>query len=316
MNEIMDNPVKHELREELAQCDAAIAGFAPVLKHLLLYEDSAAFSERVVAQSRGMLADIAHQLFNRSEFFNNNNSRIKSFSQEKDELAECLWQDSDLLTHVHGLAIEWQLADYLESNVGLDVALSPLLQELVGSGRPELAEMAMSVLAAQARASQQAMRMELPVEELPAELFDRVLTLFERAQSGTERAQKALEEGQNRRKAYDERRIRLNQIARLLVMLGPRLEEALSIDHAGVAIFATALAAASGQDRHLMLYSFSENQAARLALSMRAAGFRRKVMERQFALLHPDWTMPPAFADISSDAARELLAASPFGTSG
>jgi hypothetical protein len=88
---------------------------------------------------------------------------------------------------------------------------------------------------------------------------------------------------------------------------------ALSVDHAGVAIFLSALSIGSGQDRDLTILSTNNRQLARLALALRASGLKPKAVEEQFAYLHPEFSLPEGFDDLRADRAAALLAtSSPF----
>ena len=66
-------------------------------------------------------------------------------------LGEALAGSSALLSHVHSLALEWQLTERLQSRIALDPVLPPLVQALIASPEPATAELAMQFLAAQAR---------------------------------------------------------------------------------------------------------------------------------------------------------------------
>src|SRR6185369_8416182 len=128
------------------------------------------------------------------------------------------------------------------------------------------AGLAMAVLAAQARFQQHVRRMELPLHELPGDLFHLALTLM-RSQAGTEDDRAEGAERQLRGE-YHEGTGRLGLIARLVMGMGENASRALAIDHAGLGIFATALSMASGQERDLVLLSVAERRHARLALSL------------------------------------------------
>jgi hypothetical protein len=84
---------------------------------------------------------------------------------------------------------------------------------------------------------------------------------------------------------------------------------ALSISHAGVAIFASALSIASGQSRDMAVLSTNEAQLARLALALRAAGLKPAAVEEQFLSLHPEVALPEGFEQLGSDRAAAMLAA-------
>ena len=66
---------------------------------------------------------------------------------------------------------------------------------------------------------------------------------------------------------------------------------------------------ASDQDRNLVLLSFGENQLARLALALRAAGLGQSAVEEQFIYLHPDALLPEGFDAWTPARAAALLAA-------
>ena len=83
---------------------------------------------------------------------------------------------------------------------------------------------------------------------------------------------------------------------------------ALSVDHAGVAMFLSALATGSGQDRDLVALATNDKQLARLALSLRAAGLKADGVEQQFSYLHPQITLPEGFEGLRADDAAGLLA--------
>mgnify|MGYP001544519196 FL=1 len=100
-------------------------------------------------------------------------------------------------------------------------------------------------------------------------------------------------------------------MSRLVMRMGKTAPRSLDIGHAGLSIFASALAMASGQQRDLAVLSFSDRQFARLALAMRAAGLKQPAVEAQFLYLHPDIVLPEGFDRLSADRAALLLAAAP-----
>ena len=171
----------------------------------------------------------------------------------------------------------------------------------------------MATLAAQVRFLQHARRMELPLGELPSELFDAALQTL-RAHAG-ERERDAAGRALTRlRGDYDEGKSRLALIARLITGLGATAATALAVDHAGVALFLSALALGSGQDRDLAVLSTNDRQLARLVLGLRAAGLKRQQAEAQFVFLHQDVSLPEGFDSLRASAAAALLAsAAPFG---
>lgn len=104
-------------------------------------------------------------------------------------------------------------------------------------------------------------------------------------------------------------RTRLGLAARLIAGMGGAALSALSISHSGTALFLSALALASGQDRVVAVMSINETQLARLALALRASGLKQLAVEEQFLALHPDIALPEHFEQVSPDHAAALLAA-------
>jgi hypothetical protein len=92
--------------------------------------------------------------------------------------------------------------------------------------------------------------------------------------------------------------------------MGGGATAALSASHAGVAIFLTALALASGQDRDLTTFATDEGQLARFALALRSAGLRSDSVGEQLAALHPEVELPQGFEALDADRAASLLASS------
>jgi hypothetical protein len=296
------------LREELAQGDAMLSTATPILRHLLVNEDQALFSEEVISRVRGMLTDVSRQLLHAVA----EAARLvdhKPFVEEReDDLAAALLDEAAFLAHVHALTLEAKLVLQLQARCNIDAVLSPLLQELIASRDDMLAGSAMAALAAQARFIQHHRRMSLPLSELPGALFHRALLvlrshLIER-EDAVEAAERML------REVYDESHGRLGLLSRLVMRMGKTAPRALEVDHAGLAIFTTALAMASGQERDLAVLSFSDRQFARLALAMRAAGLKQPAVEEQFLYLHPNITLPEGFDKLSVDRAALVLAAS------
>jgi hypothetical protein len=297
------------LRDELAQGDAALSTAAPILRHLLVNEDRALFSDEVVARVRGMLADIARQLLHAQAEAGKIADRAAFVAEREADLTERMAGETALLAHLHALTIEARLALQLQTRSNVDPVLCPLLQELVASRDDAVADSAMAVLATQARFIQHHRRMALPLGELPGDLLH-VALLAMREEAG-EQDDAAVAAERQLRDSFDESRGRLGLTSRLVMRMGKTAPRALSIGHAGLAIFATALAMASGQQRDLAVLSFSDRQVARLALAMRAAGLKQPAVEAQFLYLHPEIALPQGFDKLTADRAAMLLSASP-----
>ena len=297
------------LRDELAQGDAALSTAAPILRHLLVNEDRALFSDEVVARVRGMLADIARQLLHAQAEAGKIADRAAFVAEREADLTERMAGETALLAHLHALTIEARLALQLQTRSNVDPVLCPLLQELVASRDDAVADSAMAVLATQARFIQHHRRMALPLGELPGDLLHTVL-LAMREEAG-EQDDTGVAAERHLRDSFDESRGRLGLTSRRVMRMGKTAPRALNIGHAGLAIFATALAMASGQQRDLAVLSFSDRQVARLALAMRAAGLKQPAVEAQFLYLHPEIALPQGFDKLTADRAAMLLSASP-----
>jgi hypothetical protein len=297
----------------LAQGDARIASVVPVLRHLVTNDESSFFSEEVVARCRAMIDDLSRQLL-----FAHADAVAQpsgfDFSQDAiDAMARVIAADAALLGHVHALAVEWQLAERLQNRLGLDPVLSPLLQALVASSDPVTASSAMSLLAAQARFAQSQRRMQLPLAELPADGLHAALQAL-RIHAGEHdeaaaKAERSICEG------FDESRSRIGLLARTVMAMGGGAHAALLVDHAGVALMLTAVSLATGLERRLVSLSTHEGQATRFALGLTAAGLKSAAVERQVSVLHPEISLPPAFAALASDRAASILGQA-FGYSG
>lgn len=307
------SPVEDDLRADLARSDSAIGSIGPVLRNLLANDDHSLFSDEIVARVRGMLSDLARQMLVVEAEEAGAEDPLASAERQAPEVAASLIADSALLGHVHALALEWKLTERLQARNGLDGALSPLLQAHIASRDADTAETAMATLAAQVRFLQHARRMELPLGDLPADLFHAALQVM-RAHAGAGEPDAAERAVTRLRDEYDEGTGRLALIAKLVTGLGATATAALAVDHAGAAIFLSALALASGQDRDLAVLSTNDRQLTRLALAMRAAGLKREQAEAQFAFLHPEAALPEGFDALRANAAATLLAsADPFG---
>lgn len=305
------NAVEVALRERIAQDEAMAGTIAPILRHLIAHDDNSIFSDEIVARVRGMVGDIASQLIDRQA---NDGPGIDDRGDIRDEpveaatLAAAIVANPAFLCHLHALALEWQLTERLQARLGLDPVLPPLLQALIESTDPATAESAMQLLAAQARFGQAQRRMTLPLAELPGDLLHSALIAM-RTLAGTAaqaNARAAAAEAALRAD-YDESRSRLGLISRLVTGMGGGAVAALSVGHAGVAIFLTALAVGSGQDRDVVALSTNESQLVRFAVALRAAGLKLSAIEEQFLAIHPDIALPEGFERLGVERAAALL---------
>lgn len=301
-----------DLRADLARGDAVIGSITPILRHLLASDDHSLFGDEIIARVRGIVADLARQLAEEIAVSDPSAERGEPPAAVIDALVRDLVDVPGLLTHAHALALEWQLTERLQARLGVDPVLTPLLQALISSPDVSTSAIAMKLLAAQARFAQAMRRMQLPLFELPGDLLHGALQVM-RCHSQEDAA--ANERGAAAEAAvrarYDESRSRLGLIARLVTGMGGGAVAALSVSHAGVALFMTALALASGQVRELTILSTNEGQATRLALSLRAAGLRVENAAEQFLAINPEACLPPGVERIGPDEAAAILAPGP-----
>lgn len=297
------------LRDELSQGDVQIGTYAPILRHLLASDEHSVFSDEIIARVRGMMADMARQLLDEMGASGEDDGVRNHDPVAVAALVSRFVGHQGLLTHCHALALEWQLTQALQGRLALDPVLSPLMQALIASSETLTATQAMALLASQARFAQNQRRMQLPLSELPGDLLYAVLVAL-RSYGGEDpqRVESCAKAESAIRSKFDEGRSRLGLIARLLGAMGGGATAALSVSHAGAAMFVSALAMATGQDRDMAIMATSEGQFARLALSLRAAGLKPQGVEEQFMALFPDVTLPENFDQLGSDRAAALLA--------
>jgi Arc/MetJ-type ribon-helix-helix transcriptional regulator len=301
-----DHAVEAILRDELARENRALSGVVAVLRHLLVSDAQALVSDAILARVRGMMVDCAAQLLTAME---GRDPVTGSFAMADpavlDNWAEELTGEEPLLAFCHALANEGLLTERFQQRHAIDPVLSPLIQELIASDDPAIAALAMSALAAQSRFIQSQRRMELPLGELPAELFHMVIALGDRraadevARAGLARLQRS----------YDEATSRLGLLARLVATMRRGAVAALALDHAGLALFVSGLAAQTRQPREAAVLACHEGQGARLALMLRSAGLSLPLIERQLLLVEPAARMPRAIASLSAERAAALLGA-------
>lgn len=291
--------VESRLRDALERGDAVIGTVPPVLRHLLASDDSGLFADAILARVRGMIADVARQLVD----------QMGGAERDIPALISALMANPAFLTHAHALVLEWQLTERLQTGLALDPVLSPLLQALIASSDQTTAALAMKFLAAQARFGQAQRRMRLPLAELPGDLLHGALVAM-RGIAGAELEADARAAAAETaiRADYGESRSRLGLISRLVTGMGAGAVAALSIHHAGAAIFLSALGIASGQDRDLATLATSETQRTRLALALCAAGLKPAAIEEQLLALDPDAALPEGLDRLTPDRAAALLA--------
>jgi len=297
-----DDAVEAILRGGLAREARALTAVVPVLRHLLGSEAQGLVSEAILARVRGMILDIASQLLAAQAGRDPAARAAGGDPAALDALAEALMGEEALLAHCHALATESLVADRLQQRHAIDPVLSPLLQELIAAEDTAVAALAMTTLAGQSRFVQSQRRMELPLGELPAELFH---TLLARALDGAGDTG-----GLSRLQAgYDEATSWLGLLARLVAAMRRGAVAALALDHAGLALFASALASETRAPRGEAVLAVQEGQGLRLALLLRAAGQSAPAIERQLVLAEPAAQLPPAIGALAPARAAALIAA-------
>ena len=302
------------LREDLAQGDAFLGSAAPLLRHFLANEHDSMFSDDIISRIRGMIADLVNQMLNAIAAAANSPHYPEHPAEVVEAFTMGIINQPALLTHIHALAFEWQLTERLEQRLSLDPVVSPLVQALISSPEPNVGGLAMKLLAAQARHGQAQRRMKLPVTELPGDLFHTLLQVMRTVAVGTGRDYEQVEAAEQQvRAGYNEATGRLALISQAVMGMGPGAFAALSVTHAGVATFLTALAMASGQDRDVTTFTTNDKQAARLALSLSAAGLKITQVEEQMLAIHPDLTLPEGYDRLDADRAAAILVSGSLG---
>ena len=287
--------VEQHVRAELARGDATAATIQPVLRHMLGHDRTAILNDEIVARIRGMLSYLVQQLLASGGSAGNRRG-------VEDSLAQALAENARVLAHLHASALEWQLAEWLEQHYAIDPVVPPLLQALIASPGPDTQDLAMKLLAAQARWGQTQRRMQLSLTELPGDLFHQAL-IAARSVAGD-----AFQDAEARLRAgYDEAATRLALAARLVLSMGNAASVALDVRHGGSALFATALALGSSQTREQAIFSAHEGQGIRLALGLRSAGLTPGMVEQQLLLLHGDAALPAGFERLNAERTAALL---------
>ncbi|EJL32428.1 hypothetical protein [Novosphingobium sp. AP12] len=296
--------VETALREQLVRGDAVAGTAVPILRHLIAAGDVSLFNEEIVTRLRAMLADIARQLL---DALMGRQGRTHS-AGEVEVVGHALLDNPALVSHLHALALEWQLTERLYAALGLDPVASPLLQELIASPDEVTRNKARAFLAAQARWCQAQRRMSLPLTELPADLLNVALYTL-RTLAGIEPAlaeRATVVEGDIRR-SYDEQATRLGRAAHLVAYLVQDRPPTLWVAQAGVPLFLTAIAIGSGQGRDAAALSMHRTQTARLGLTLRAAGLGAGAVAEQCLLLHPEIPPPHDLSRLSCEEAGAML---------
>ena len=297
-----------DLKMSLGRSDAIARATGPILRHMLGAADTALFSDRIIATIRAMTNDLSRQLLLALARDSMELDYGSLAEDHEDTLANALLDDDALLAHIHALALEGVLTEKLQERSAIDAVLTPMVQELLSKDEetnPGQSAAAMHVLVAQARFMQAQRRMDVPLAELPGDLLHGVLLRF--STHCGELGEVVEKTSAQLRVQYDEGNRRAAQITRLLMTQGSEPEAALVLDRAGVAIFATALAMASGQDRDQAIVALAQSDPAHLTLMLRAAGVQEDALFKQITSVHQGASMSDNLAALSPDAAAKIL---------
>lgn len=307
-----DEQVEARLRLELAQGDQALSGVPPVLGHLLSAAAPALVTDDLLAHIRGMLGSLARQLVDAED----RATKAKRTENERiariDALGINMATGNVILSFAFAIAMEGQLSEELQERSGIDQVLPPLMQELIASDDDSVAELAMATMAAQARFIQSHRRMSMPLSELPAELFHEVLRCWSHFAKDVSPACKTQVEALLRAE-YDESSTRVGKIGRLISKLQAGARAALSLDHAGFALFTSALSARSKQSREMTVLSCHPSQLVRLAVALRATGLDHGETAQVFNQISPTSSLPAGVECLDQQRAQQLLSNSERG---
>lgn len=271
----------------LEGADQRLARIAEVLTRQVVLGPSRLLDDETCSRVRGLVRDLASQLAGGDG---------AAMATVRDTLAA----DRAIMTHLHALTVESQLVAVLAASRGLDPLLPPLVRRRLDAATvgESAAGVATTMLAVQSRVGQALRRMRLPLDELPGDLLHLALTIAEHALAAPVARHRAPEGSQTR----------LSLLRRVLDGLGDDLRLALHIDEAGVPLFLSALALASGHSREGVALACAEDDPVRLALLLRAAGLPVDEAKAQLLAIRPD--ADPALVMLVRDAATaEMLLA-------
>ncbi|MEW9853984.1 hypothetical protein [Novosphingobium sp. M1R2S20] len=295
--------LEESLRATLAQGDAVAGTVQPVLNHLLAGPDASLFGEEILARMRGMLSHLGAQLLDVP------GSGVRSGDPAcTAAVIAALRQKSEVLSHLHALALEWQITERLLQEFAIDPITPPLLQSLLTSQEVATRELAAKFLGSQARWCQAQRRMQLPLAELPQDVLDSALAASYAALPVDSRSFAPEHQAPV---IYRREASRIELAGRLLTSISNPTIDPFDVGQGGVALFMTTLALASGQARDRLCLSAHESQMVRLALALRAAGLSGDEIERQLFILVPNSVLHHGFGKITSDQAASLLAGAP-----
>ncbi len=278
------------LRNALAHERVVTRGALQALPNLLGGGEGL-LGQDVVARVAGMTGSLAHRLTGQLS--------DKPDPERERAIAARLAREPDVLAYLQALALEFRVGQRLFRDHALDPVASPTLSEFVGSGEPALSSIVAAVLAAQARFCGYMAAMELPIGELPAELFHAAIAC---AQSESERPFPA-----DARKSYVEADGRLSLLDQLATALLGQDGHPPDLRRDGLALFLSRIAMKSGHDRADLVLSLSSRDSLAFALVLLAADLQPTEAARQFALICPEARLPGGLWETTAAKARSLL---------
>ena len=277
----------------LGVADDRLAQIAGVLGRQAMLGPSRALDDETISRVRGLAADLAGQL-------------VGDHAVLRATVCDMLAANRAILLHLHALAVETRLIAALATSRGLDPVLPPLVQRRLDAGAvgTDAATLATTMLAAQSRIGQSLRHMRLPLGELPRDLQHLAHGIADHAFA-------AMAVVPRKPAPENDTHARLSLLRRMLEGLGDDLVLALRIDQAGVPLFFSALALASGHPRETVALACVEDDPVRLALLLRAAGLNGDEAAAQLVAIRPDADPSLALRIGDTATAGHLLAAVP-----
>ncbi len=260
----------------LADADHRLSACSAVLESQAALGPCGLLDDRTIALVRGMAADLAAQLSGSDHALT---AAVRAM----------LVAHRAMLMHLHAIAVEFRLSEALAARRALDPVFPPLVRRHPDGG---------ALLAAQTRVTDAVRLMRMPLAELPGDLQHIAWSIRDAACAD---AHGSPPNGRTPVRADPPGRIALLQ--RALLHMADDLALTLHIDEAGVALFLSALALASGMPREMVALATAEDDPLRLALMLRTAGLGRDSAALQLLAIRPD--ADPALVDIA-DAERLL----------
>lgn len=268
----------------LGAADHRLALARSALQTLVALGPNALLGDETVSRVRALAYDLARQL-------------VPGEPVLTAAVCDLLVANRAILLHCHALAIETRLIAALAARRLIDPVLPPLVRRRLDAGAAgdDAAIATTALLAAQTRLGQSLRRMCLPLDELPGDLQH-----LAHAIANAARAEHGIADDHARAPLDDDGHGRLALLRRVLAGLGDDVALALRIDDAGVPLFLSALALASGQSREVVTLACVEDDPVRLALLLRAAGLTCAEAAAQLLAIRPD--ADPALVALPADA--------------